>query len=555
MNISRLNRIAVPTLLFLLVANFTVFLIHVWYLLPHPSDNAGLGFIQPYDYADSATGQLKKRVRKSFHGDSSLVTTALTQAFSEAGTIPYDVVPKILEKSQKFYGVVHQLPSIPARRGMIPGTYGNFTVPSNAVHNLTYFLEARERFDEEDRPLYIYNPNLLPLDYGRIETEIIDDLTYGITNAKVAYVAVYRVSNFGNCHGPGRGVPQTYRNYLGLALLDRDLNIVRDVTNGYYFDVVIDLNQQLFDSGFSPGGKKRAKPTQSMQDCQLYATVTKGSTKSNRLILQCNEYVMPVMLKVAGAPERSPHLGVKMIQFRNSYGAGLQLTALQHPISIVYGGKNMHHFGPGYIETWPSGPHEYVKVDFAADPFVNARQSDAVLKSPGVEPAASFLTPDQFSSTLIDRDSGSACCVTIRWRDDDEQERNLLLGFSHRKTRKAPKKNAYNYVSRLYAFETTPPFNIVARSGFFCLGFAAHGDADDEARQSDNEQVRGSANDYRLTIMNEVYDCPRIHFVTGITEKIDDDEMVIISYGVNDCYPRMIEVPKEFLVSLLQGRR
>jgi len=397
----------------------------------------------------------------------------------------------------------------------------------------------------------------LSLDHRRIETGIIDDLAHGITHARVAYVAIYRVSNFGNCHGPGRGVPQTYRNYLGLALLDRDLNIVRDARSGNYFDAVIDLNQQLFESGFSPGGKKRAEPTQSMQDCQLYATGTKGSNKSNQLILQCNEYLMPVVLTVAGAPERKPHVGYsrdKVIPFRNSYGAALQLTALQHPTAIVYGGKNMHHFGPGYIETWPSGPHEYVKVDFVTDPFDNCRPSNEVLKSPEVEPSASFLTSDQSSKTLIDRDSGSACCVTIRWRNEDEGERHLLLGFSHRKTRKVPKKNAYNYVSRLYAFEMTPPFNIVARSGYFCLGFAAHGDADDEARQSDNEQVWGSANDYRLTIMNEVYDCPRIHFVTGITEKIDDDEMVIISYGVNDCYPRMIEVPKDFLVRLLQGR-
>jgi hypothetical protein len=33
-----------------------------------------------------------------------------------------------------------------------------------------------------------------------------------------AYVAVYRVSNFRNCHGAGRGVPETYRNYIGLSL-------------------------------------------------------------------------------------------------------------------------------------------------------------------------------------------------------------------------------------------------------------------------------------------------------------------------------------------------
>lgn len=70
--------------------------------------------------------------------------------------------------------------------------------------------------------------------------------------------------------------------------------------------------------------------------------------------------------------------------------------------------------------------------------------------------------------------------------------------------------------------------------------------------QSDNEQIRRSANDIKLKIHNEEFDCPRIHFVTGIAEKVGDEERVIISYGVNDCYPRMIEVSKDFLVGLLK---
>ena len=103
-------------------------------------------------------------------------------------------------------------------------------------------------------------------------------------------------------------------------------------------------------------------------------------------------------------------------------------------------------------------------------------------------------------------------------------------------------------------------------SGFFCLGFAltpgnikskvkdtsisTH--LDDEANQSDNEQVYGSANDSKLRINGMTFECPRIHFITGIAEKLGDEEKVIISYGVNDCYPRMIEVSKSFLVSLLK---
>jgi hypothetical protein len=129
----------------------------------------------------------------------------------------------------------------------------------------------------------------------------------------------------------------------------------------------------------------------------------------------------------------------------------------------------------------------------------------------------------------------------------------------------------------IYAFEPTPPFNVVARSGFFCLGFALlkrSDDAldgtsqmvvagrshavrhlrDDEANESDNEQVWGAANDYKLKINGEVFDnCPAIHFVTGIADKMgDEEETAIVSYGVNDCYPRMIEVSKKFLVGLLK---
>jgi len=202
--------------------------------------------------------------------------------------------------------------------------------------------------------------------------------------------------------------------------------------------------------------------------------------------------------------------------------------------------------------------------------------ANKVLKSEKPEPDASFVTIDSVnnqkkgggssSSPLIDRDSGSACCVSILWKDGENHGagRRLLLGFSHRKTR--IKAGKYNYVSRVYAFEPNPPFDIVARSGFFCLGFAPtslhdHGSGNspslqmggDEALESDNEQIWGATREYKLKIKNEEFNCPRIHFVTGIAEKMGDEEMVIVSYGVNDCYPRMVEVSKDFLVSLLKG--
>lgn len=335
---------------------------------------------------------------------------------------------------------------------------------------------------------------------------------------------------------------------MGIALLGQDLNIINH-TSGYSFDVVIDLNAVLFR------GRRGIK--QSMQDCQIYAVTAANDAhttggKANQLILQCNEYAMPVHLRAVGAPERAfltNNEGNENIAFRNTYGTGLHLIGLRKPTTIISGGKNMHHFGPGYIETWPSGPHEFVHITFDSHPFAISHH----LTSSPAEPSPSYSTGEH-NNTLTQRDSGSACCVPVSWqgKNNNGNPRTVLLGFSHRKTNKFPKKDSYNYVSRVYAFETTPPFNIVARSGFFCLGFASPNIKSSGIKEFDNEQVSGAARNYKLIIEKEEYDCPRIHFVTGITEK--DENTAIISYGVNDCYPMMIEVEKKFLVGLLMGR-
>ena len=223
----------------------------------------------------------------------------------------------------------------------------------------------------------------------------------------------------------------------------------------------------------------------------------------------------------------------------------------------------MHYFSnnnQSVLEIWPGGPHEVAEVNFTKYPYVDRDngagfESVRKIKAPKPEPNATFLTKTDVKlykdrSLLIDRDSGSACCVKINWKaHDSDEERELLLGFSHRKTHAYPKRLQYSYVSRVYAFEPNSPFDIVARSGFFCLGFATG----NEKNESENEQMHGAADEQKLKLVGQEFDqCPRIHFVTGIAEKLGDDETVIISYGVNDCYPRMIEVSKDFLVSLLK---
>lgn len=522
--------------------------------------------------------EISVRLREA-EAEAEAMLQSKSSATGSASVVRYDIVPKMLELDN-VHSVVHQLPSIPDRRRMVIGVDG---VPADAVHNLTYFLESRLRPHEEDRPLYVYNPMLLPLNIKYLDDVILDDL-YILMEETIddeyemppAYVAAYRVSNFGNCHGPGRGVPDTFRNYLGLALLDQNLNIVRTKDNRRHTDIVIDLNRHLFDAKWPPKPPKLMEK-QYMQDCQLIAAAPSPPTsvhaKADRLILICNAYAMHVRLERTGtfkwAARYHKDAHNVAIRFENTFGFGLQMTALEMPNMISKNGKNLHYFrteaygigeegaGEGYLEIWPGGPHETMRMD-----FVNYNDVP-MINSIKPEPEASFTTIDGGSSSpLTPRDSGSACCVSIRWRDDNDEDgegRRLLLGFSHRKTRRGLGQDSpqYNYVSRVYAFEPTPPFNLVVRSGFFCLGFM-HRHIDDEADEIKdvlihNEQVWGSANDYRLKIHGEVFDCPSIHFVTGIADKLgEEEETVIVSYGVNDCYPRMIEVSKKVLVRLLK---
>ena len=46
-------------------------------------------------------------------------------------------------------------------------------------------------------------------------------------------------------------------------------------------------------------------------------------------------------------------------------------------------------------------------------------------------------------------------------------------------------------------------------------------------------------------------DCPRIHFVSGMSERANDPSKVLIAYGLNDCVSRVIEIEKEAIVEAL----
>ena len=68
-----------------------------------------------------------------------------------------------------------------------------------------------------------------------------------------------------------------------------------------------------------------------------------------------------------------------------------------------------------------------------------------------------------------------------------------------------------SYISFFYAFSSRPPFELVARSGYFCLGFAsASSDGGLPNARTILTQKRP------LIQQNETFDCPEVHYVSTL---------------------------------------
>ena len=149
----------------------------------------------------------------------------------------------------------------------------------------------------------------------------------------------------------------------------------------------------------------------------------------------------------------------------------------------------------------------------------------------------------------------------------------VLVGVGHTKIpyRKYMKQPRYKqqrkdqphhqYVSFLYAFEPIPPYRIVARSGLFCLPFADdHHEQEQEQQEEDaptNRETNTNAYSVltrlrKLNLKRRFFDCPQISFVSSIIDHgTDPMHKVIISYGINDCTPRMVVIDKVEIAKLL----
>jgi hypothetical protein len=174
--------------------------------------------------------------------------------------------------------------------------------------------------------------------------------------------------------------------------------------------------------------------------------------------------------------------------------------------------------------------------------------------------------------SIFTRGRGGACCIRVNRKLLQQQhnatitnkrphhETPLLIGVQHVKTPSQRNRKlaslgnkssavimANHYLSQFYAFEAEPPFRLVALSGLFCLGFPQPNDPDYHAVPA------LSVTTWRKLILgrNTPWECPRIHFVSGITYKVNDPTTVVLTYGINDCVARIVEVSIEDILSLL----
>jgi hypothetical protein len=256
-----------------------------------------------------------------------------------------------------------------------------------------------------------------------------------------------------------------------------------------------------------------------------------------------------------------------------------------------------------YVQLFPQ-PHKYIKLhvpdgrdskgdefgNVLKDPVSNKKSNEEIAPQLGGLPEIVFDTPDtlhkiskcrepkQMNCTTPlevpffddERDHGTACCVRVllpRGNDNNDDDSNatrngreVMVGITHQKLSRRTNfwlldiHKRYKdfgidrFVSRFVAYDAKHPFDVVARSGWFCLGFATD---PTELSHPQRSTLAGQNKQFRLDLFDNIYECPMIHFASGFSEVVGNSSRAIIGYGVNDCHPRMFVVEKDEIVRLL----
>ena len=431
------------------------------------------------------------------------------------------------------YATTHQLSSLPQEYRLDP----------LAFKSLTEYLQQPQNVYPQKLHVFETNPSItiLPQRYQKL-------MAFEGSRGKQrpVYLASYRLTNEHNCFGhTERGLmygggdwtvaKNVNANYLGIALLSKDLQIIADV--------IVLMNEHRLERVYRPS------------DFRLF-------TIHNDLFLSTAKFIGRLQLGLPGKgqdiPPASEYDKLEHLDKEHSFSVYLH----RNPSCTVryskfeQSAKNLLYFvddnNETMVEYWPSGNPNDVRA-------INLKKQCMGLKKPRpagmkeeklVEASASFHNFHQaefakVASSMFTFDRGSACCsrMTNPWTGKD-----YLVGVAHPETpfpgNTLPEGVEPNiYFSRFFAMEASKPYTIISRSGAFCFGYSNPEEVKDTVLW--NEQS------IPMTMGNATFRCPKIHFVMSMVDNVANNSQVIISYGVSDCTSRFIMVNKVDIQAML----
>ena len=425
-------------------------------------------------------------------------------------------------------------------------------IPETALrsNNLTnYFSSLNQQGLDPKQYLFEYNPSIVKLP----DTVKLDGLS-----ERPAYLASFRIATTQGCfpidttlqliggEWISDRIPEK-KDYLGLALLRKDLSFIEEV--------IVDLPRRfrkredfrlflLYDQIFL-GSYCKMTPLFISHKSDSKRTDSINDQESRPLVEAQNVFPSPLKVKIA-----------------------IDYTQCAKEPSDNKHSKNLNYFinsrNQSIAEMFPLNPHivRQVHITDSSKP-TPGREDD--IKDEEAFPQPSFYNLDEviladkfdfFEQPFTD-DRGGACCIRISDPRSNKpaNSRFLWLGISHVKTPHARRKlqgkvQSNQYLSRWYAFESEDPYKTVAVSGYFCFS-SHHPGIYHSATANINPLTPHAASKANLTLGSYEFDCPVIHFVTGMTEKMDDPSKLIVTYGVADCVSWFAEVDKAEIVHLL----
>jgi hypothetical protein len=230
---------------------------------------------------------------------------------------------------------------------------------------------------------------------------------------------------------------------------------------------------------------------------------------------------------------------------------------------------------------WKPGTKKTRRADIDRIGMREVKEVGNTTTEGGYPSLPSFYTVDAHEDWFPGQDApfkeaahGGACCVLFSVNElnlggsANNHHEALLVGIGHTKVTWKPwygKKNVpqekkdrlphTHYVSLFYAFDPYPPFEIRARSGYFCLGHVPLSSLGDDTLPPTEG---GTFNPHSILTRNRMlqqnnvtFECPQMHFVSSFIEKADDSSKTVIGYGLNDCTGRLVEVEKQEVVRML----